>query len=153
GRIDHDEIEGVFDRTDRIRELQQLGILVVGDVHGEPGLDAAMHRQLEVETSAPGPGLAVVDVAGETLLAAVEVEGGDPLAGFHQGDSDVQGGGGFSRTALFVAQHNDVCRTGLPLTGLHEHDSTPATSSSRAVPRSSEMRGSPLELLHLRAIS
>ena len=153
GRIDHNEIEGVFNGADRIRELQQLGILVIGDVHGQPGLDAAMHRQLEFDTGAAGPGLAVVDVAGKTLLATVEVDCGDPLAGLHQGDGDMQGGGGFPRSALFVAQHHNVCRTGLPLTSLHEHDSTPDTSSSWPQPRSSEMRGPPLELLKLGARS
>ena len=93
------------------------------------GLDAAVHRELEVEAGAARPGVAIVDVAGEALLAAVEVDGGDPLAGFHQGDSDMQGGRGFSRTALFVAQHHNVRRAEPPLTSLHEHDSTPAASS------------------------
>src|SRR5215475_12457604 len=110
-----------------------------------------MHRKLKVDAGAASPGLAIVDVAGEALLAAVEVDGGDPLPGFQQGDSNVQRSRGFSRTALFVAQHHDVCRAGLPLTGLHEHDSTPDISSSPALPRSSEMHGKRLEVLHLRA--
>jgi hypothetical protein len=29
------------------------------------------------------------------LLAAIEIDGGDPLARFHQGNCDMQGGGGF----------------------------------------------------------
>jgi len=52
-----------------------------------------MHRQLEHKTGPPRPGVAVVDIAGEALLAAVEVDSGNPLPGFHQGNSNVQGGG------------------------------------------------------------
>ena len=38
-----------------------------------------------------------------------------------------KGGSGKSTTALHiaVAQHDDMCRTGLTLTSLHQHDSTP----------------------------
>ena len=61
----------------------------------------------------------------ETLLAAVQIDGRDALAGLHQGNSDVQGGGGFARSALLVAQHNDVRRARLPLTGLQQHDRAP----------------------------
>ena len=80
-----------------------------------------MHREFEIEAGAARPGAPVVDVAGEALLPAIEVDGGDALAGFHQGDGDMQGGGGFARTALLVAQHNDMRRAGLPLTSLHQH--------------------------------
>jgi hypothetical protein len=61
----------------------------------------------------------------EALLAAVEIDGGDALTGFHQGDGDVQGGGGFTRTALLIAQYNDMSRARLALTSLHQHSSTP----------------------------
>ena len=47
GRIDHNEIKGVLDRTDGIRELLEFRILVVGDLHGLPELDAAMHRKFQ----------------------------------------------------------------------------------------------------------
>ena len=114
--------------------------LVVGDLHGLAELDAAMHRDFEIEAGAARPGAPVVDVTGETLLAAIEIDGGDALAGLHQGDGNMQGGGGFTRTALLVAQHNDVRRAGLSLTSLHQHVSTPAISSNYARPRSSEMR-------------
>jgi hypothetical protein len=58
------------------------------------------------------------------LLAAIEVDGGDALAGFHQGNGNVQGRRGFSRPALLVSQHNHVRRPRLPLTSLHQHVST-----------------------------
>jgi hypothetical protein len=59
------------------------------------------------------------------LLAAIEIDGRYALAGFHQGDRDMQGGGGLPRTALLIAQHNDVCGARLPLTRLHQHDLDP----------------------------
>ena len=109
-RIDHDEIEGALDRADRVHELLEFGVLVVGDLHGLAELDAAMHRNFEIEAGAARPGAAVVDVTGKALLPAIEIDGGDALAGLHQGDGDVQGGGGFSRTALLVAQHDHMRR-------------------------------------------
>ena len=125
GRIDHDEVEGALDRADGIHELLEFGVLVVGDLHGLAELDAAVHRHFEVEPGAARPGGAVVDVAGEALLAAVEVDGGDALAGLQQGNGDVQGGGGLARPALLVAQHDHMGRAGLSLTSLHQHRSTP----------------------------
>ena len=46
------------------------------------------------------PGASVVNVAGKTLLTAVEIDGGDALAGLQPGNGDVKCGGGFSRTAF-----------------------------------------------------
>jgi hypothetical protein len=74
-----------------------------------------MRGDFEIEA---GPTPAVIDVAGKALLAAIEIDGGDALAGFHQGDGDMQRGGGFARTALLVAQHNDLRRAGLTLASL-----------------------------------
>ena len=105
--------------------MLELGGFVVGDLHGFAELDAAMHRKFEIEPGATGPGAPVVDVAGKTLLAAIEINGGDALACFQQGHGNVQGGGGFPRTALLVAQHNDMRGARLPLTRLHQHDLDP----------------------------
>ena len=85
-----------------------------------------MHGDFEVETGAACPRAPIGDVAGKTLLAAVEIDGGDTLSGLQQGNSDMQGGGGFSGTALLVAEHDDMRRTELTLTRLKQHDSTPA---------------------------
>jgi hypothetical protein len=120
-RIDDDEVETALDRRHRLHELKELGILVLGDLHGLAELDAAMHRQLEVEVGAARPGGAVVDVAGEALLAAVEVDGGDALAGLQERNCDVQGGGRFAGAALFIAEHDDMRRAGLALASLHKH--------------------------------
>src|ERR1019366_149614 len=112
-------------RAHRIHELLKFGRFIVGDLHGVAELDAAMHRDFEIEAGAACPGAPVVDVTGEALLPAIEIDGGDALTGFHQGNGDMQGGGGLARTALLIAQHNDMSRARLPLTSLHQHSSTP----------------------------
>jgi len=78
------------------------------DLHRLAEPDAVMHRNFEIETGPARPRAPVTDVAGETLLAAVEVDGRDALSSLHQGNGNMQGGGGFSRSALLVAQHDDV---------------------------------------------
>jgi hypothetical protein len=55
------------------------------------------------------------------LLPAVEIDRRDALAGFQQGNGNMQGGGGFSRTAFLIAKYDDVRRARLTLTGLHQH--------------------------------
>lgn len=121
GRIDDDEVEIALDRRDRLHELKELGILVLSDLHGFAELDAAMRRQLKIELGPARPGRTVVDVAREALLAAVEVNGGDALAGLQERNCDVQGGGRFAGSALFIAEHDDVRRAGLALASLHKH--------------------------------
>src|SRR5882724_3726922 len=109
-RIDHDEVERPFDDADGIHELLELGVLVLRDLHGLAELDAAMDRQFERKTGAARPDAAIADITGEALLPAIEIDGGDALTSFHQGNGDVQRGGRFARTALLVAQHDDVSR-------------------------------------------
>src|ERR1700716_1952577 len=99
-----------------------------------------MHRKLQIEAGATRPDATIVDVTGETLLATIEIDGGDTLACLQQGHSNVQGGGGFARTAFLVAQHNDMRGARLALTRLHQHDLTPANIFNYARPRSREMR-------------
>jgi len=120
-RIDNDEIEGALDRADRRHEFPALRRLVLRDLHGLARRDAAMNRKLEVEAGASRPGPPIADVTGEALLPAVEIDGGDALARLEQGHGHVQRGGGFSRTALLVAQHHNMRRARL-LTCLHQHD-------------------------------
>ena len=124
-RVDDDEIERALDGAHRFHELLEFGVFIVGDLHRLAELDAEMHRHFERQTGAARPCVAVADVTGEALLAAVEIDGGDALAGLHQGDSDVQGGGGLTRTALLVAQHDHMGRAGRTLTSLHQHHATP----------------------------
>jgi hypothetical protein len=134
GRIDHDEVKGPLHRADGVHELLQLGVFILGDLHGPTELDAAVHRELEIKAGAARPGAAIIDVTGKTLLPAVEIDGGDPLAGLHQGDGNVQRHGGFARSTLLVAQHHDVRRAGLSLASLHQHLSTPANIIKSRVP-------------------
>ena len=96
GRVDDDEVVGALDRAHRLHELLELGVFIVGDLHRLAELDAVVHRNFEIETGPARPCVAVADVAGETLLAAVEIDGRNALSGLHQGDGDMQGGSGFS---------------------------------------------------------
>src|SRR5216110_3006841 len=73
-------IERAFDFAHRLHELLELGIFIVGDLHRLAELDAVVHRDFEVETGAPCPRAPIGDVAGKTLLAAVEIDGGDTLS-------------------------------------------------------------------------
>ena len=67
-----------------------------------------MRRQLELDARTLGPGAAVLDVMGEALLARVEIDGGDALAGLEQGNGNVQRRCRFARTALFIAEHHNM---------------------------------------------
>jgi hypothetical protein len=67
--IDNDEIECPLDRADGVHKLLEFGTFVVGDLHGVAKLDAAMHREFQIEAAAARPGTSVVDVTGEALLA------------------------------------------------------------------------------------
>ena len=89
-----------------------------------------MRRLLELDARALGPVAAVLDVMREALLARVEIDGGDALAGFQQRDRDMQRGRRFSRTAFFVAEHDDVRGLGGILDRLDQHDASfdPANS-------------------------
>jgi hypothetical protein len=108
GRVDDDEIEGPLDCAHGIHELLELGRFVVGDLHGLAKLDAVMHGEFEIEAGTAGPGAPIADVTGETLLPAVEIDRGNPLAGLQQGDGNMQRGGGFAGTAFLIAQHDDM---------------------------------------------
>jgi hypothetical protein len=63
---------------------------------------------------------------GEAFLAGIEVDGGHALAAFHQRDGDMNRGRGLARTALFVADNNDVSRLVGSRSGLDQHDAFPA---------------------------
>ena len=57
----------------------------------------------------------------ETLLTGVEIDGGDALACFQQGNSDVQRGRRLTGAALLVTEHDDVCRLDTFLDRLDQH--------------------------------
>ena len=61
---------------------------------------------------------------GEALLARVEIDRRDALAGLEQRDRDVQCRRGFSRAALFVAEHDHVRGLGSFLDRLDQHDAS-----------------------------
>jgi len=59
--------------------------------------------------------------AGEGPLPAVKVDRGHALASFQQRYGNMKSNGRLARPALFVTQHNDVCRAGLPMRRLQQH--------------------------------
>ena len=106
GRIDDDEVVGVFDRIDGGGKILEFGGLVVRDERPLGALDAVVRGQFEIEPGMLGPGLTVLDVMGETLLARVAVDRRDPLASLQQRDRDMHRDRGFARPTLFVAENN-----------------------------------------------
>src|SRR5205814_1397348 len=87
--------------------------------------DGEMVRNLEPRAAAPRAVAAVVDIAGEGALAAVEVDRRNALARLEQRDRDMHRGGRFSRAALFVAQHDDVRRARYSACRLDQHYTSP----------------------------
>ena len=61
---------------------------------------------------------------GEALLARIEIDRGDALAGLQQRDSDMHGRGRFARAAFFVAKDDDMRRRRPANISLHQHDET-----------------------------
>jgi hypothetical protein len=48
-----------------------------------------MERHFEIETATARPSPAIIDVTGETLLLAIEINGGDTLASLDRGNGDI----------------------------------------------------------------
>src|SRR3954470_10888221 len=81
-----------------------------------------MGWDFEVELRALAPRAAVLDIVGQALLPRVEIDGGDALAGFHQGNRDVDGERRFTRAAFFIADHDHVSRLVRILIRLDQHE-------------------------------
>src|SRR5258705_8630982 len=58
-----------------------------------------------------GPGAPVLDVVGEGPLPAVEIDGGQALAAFHQRHGNIYCDRGFSGAPLLVSDHDDMGQT------------------------------------------
>src|SRR3984893_10543425 len=112
--VDGDKVKGSPGLADGRRELGKFRSLVVGDLHGAAEIDAVMLWKFERQSGPSGPGAPVLDVVGKALLPAVEIDGGDALARFQQRDRYMKRDGRLARPALFVTQHYDMCRAGLP---------------------------------------
>jgi hypothetical protein len=70
----------MLDSADDIHELLAFGSLIVSDMHGLAEFDAAVRGTLDVQARATRPGATVVDVTGEALLPAIEIDRGNALA-------------------------------------------------------------------------
>jgi len=83
-------------------------ILVNSNPLGPP--DRELVRYLESQPGTLSPGTPVLNVVGEGLLPTVEVDCGNPLARFHERDSEVHCNRGLTRAPLFVSHHDHMRR-------------------------------------------
>jgi hypothetical protein len=112
---------GPLDLADSRRELGKFHSLIVGDLHAATQIDAAVVWKFKSKSDPPSPCAPVLNIAGEGPLPAVEIDRGHALASFQQRYGNLKGNGRLARPALFVTQHNDVCRAGLPMRRLQQH--------------------------------
>jgi hypothetical protein len=132
-RVDDQEVVRVLDGVDGGREIVELDRLVVGDDDALGAGDAEMRWNAEVELGVLGPGAAVLDVVAEAFLARVEIDGGHALAGLHQRDRDMHRNRGLARSALLIAEHDDMGGV-RPHATLYRHG-TPREAESSVCPR------------------
>ncbi len=133
-RIDHDEVVVGLGDGDFVDEALKLGIFILVVADAIAARDKAMRRDVEVEPVAPAPRAAVLDVMREALLPGIEIDGGDALAGLHQGNRDMDGERRFARAAFFIADHDDVGRLVRVLVRLDQHHAALAPyASTRAL--------------------
>src|SRR5262249_14917421 len=97
GGMEDQKIKGLLTPGKSCVEFRKFEglILVNSNPLGPP--DRELVRYLESQPGTPSPGTAVLNVVGEGLLPAVEVNRGNPLAGFHQRDSEVRCNRGLTR--------------------------------------------------------
>ena len=74
--------------------------------------DTVVVRQLQAQALAPGEIAAVLDIAGERALMAVEIDARYGIAIAQQGDDQMHRRGRLAGPALLVAEHDDPSRTG-----------------------------------------
>ena len=129
GRIDHHEIVAMLDGGNGFRKAREFRRLVLLDVRARGPDDVMVGRQRQLDARALRPGAPVLDVMREALLAAVEVDAGDALAGFHQGNDDVHRGGRLARASLLVTEHDHMRGTRQSHRRLQQHNATPYPES------------------------
>ena len=107
-RVDDDELVVVLDGADRLGEQRELMRLVGAHVVGFAAPHRAMARQLDRPRGVARPRTAILEEAGQRLLAGVEVDAGDLAAGLEQRHREMDRDRRFARAALLVADHDDV---------------------------------------------
>ena len=70
-----------------------------------------MRRQFEINMAPASRSAPVLDVVGEGPLPAVEIDGSQALAAFHQRIGNMDRDRGFSGTSLLVSDHDDMWQT------------------------------------------
>ena len=93
---------------DRLAEQVELELLVFLDRVRAGQRQVVMGGVRQFEVARLRPVAAVLDVVGEGLLAAVDVDRGDAEALIEQVDREMEGGRGLARAALLIADDNDM---------------------------------------------
>jgi hypothetical protein len=109
-RIDHDEVMAILCSGDRSLKIGAFGGLVFRHHGTFDACDAEMRRQFQIDLIPPRPAAPALDIMGEGLLPAVQVDGCDALASLQQRNGDVHRDGGFARAALLITDHDDMRR-------------------------------------------
>jgi len=107
----HDEVVAMLDCGDGLVEIDELGGLVV--IH--PGAFGVFNRQVrwqfEIKIVPASRGAPILDIVGEGPLPAVEIDGSQALAAFHQRHGNMHCDRGFSGAPLLVSDHDDMRQT------------------------------------------
>src|SRR6476646_6292609 len=82
----------------------------------------------------PSRGAPILGVVGEGPLPAVEIDGGQALAAFHQRNGDMDRDRGFSGTTLFRSDHDDMWRTARFHCGVQHGCASKQSASRRQLP-------------------
>jgi hypothetical protein len=80
-RVDDDELNIPVERVDRIDESLAFKLFIVSDLHRPALLDAEVGWHFEIEPGMGCPSTTIVYVARKALLASVEIDCSNPLAG------------------------------------------------------------------------
>jgi hypothetical protein len=110
GGIDDDEVAAMLDRLDCRGKVGECAGRVVVEPDAVAERDAMMPRQFQRPSDAAPPDAAALEMAGEALLARIEVDGGDPPPGLEQRHRDVNGEGGFAGAALLAGDDDHMSR-------------------------------------------
>jgi hypothetical protein len=111
----------MLDLIDRVRKPREFRRLVLVDASALSARNAVMLRQFQGSAGTLRAATAVLDVMSKGLLAAVEIDGGNPLTGFQERYGNVHRGGRFARAALLVTEHNHMRGTRYATCCLKQH--------------------------------
>ena len=101
----------MLDGCDSLAEVGELGGLFLVPPGAFGVRNGEMRWQLEIDMAPAGPSAPVLHVMGEGPLPAVEIDGSQALAAFHQRHGNMHCDRGFSGAPLLVSDHDDMGQT------------------------------------------